>query len=42
MDFRLLDGTHVNASIDFKNIKLLSMRKNYLCESKKGGVVAIL
>ena len=35
MDLRLLDGTHINASVGFKNIKLLSMRKNYLCESRK-------
>ena len=35
MDIRLLDGTHINASVGFKNIKLLSMRKNYLCESRK-------
>lgn len=35
MDLRLLDGTHVNASVGFKNIKLLSMRKNYLCELRK-------
>ena len=35
MDLRLLDGTHINASVGFKNIKLLSMRKNYLCEQRK-------
>ena len=35
MDLRLLDGTHINASVGFKNIKLLSMRKNYLCELRK-------
>ena len=35
MDLRLLDGTHINASVGFKNIKLLSMRGNYLCELRK-------
>lgn len=32
MDLRLLDGTHVNASVGYKNIKLLRMRSNYLIE----------
>lgn len=32
MDLRLLDGTHVNASVSYKNIKLLRMRSNYLIE----------
>ena len=35
MDLRFLDGTHINASVGFKNIELLSMRKNYLCELRK-------
>ncbi len=35
MDLRLLDGTHINASVGFKNIKLLSMHRNYLCELRK-------
>ena len=35
MDLRFLDGTHINASVGFKNIKLLSMCKNYLCELRK-------
>lgn len=34
MDLRLLDGTHVNASVSYKNIKLLRMRSNYLIEVK--------
>ena len=34
MDLRFLDGTLINASVGFKNIKLISMRKNYLCERK--------
>lgn len=34
MDLRLLDGTHVNASVSYKNIKLLRMRSNYLIESR--------
>lgn len=34
MDLRLLDGTHVNASVGYKNIKLLRMRSNYLIETK--------
>lgn len=37
MDLRLLDGTHINASVGYKNLKLLSMRKNYLIEQKKIG-----
>ena len=37
MDLRLLDGTHVNASVGYKNLKLLSMRKNYLTEQRKVG-----
>lgn len=37
MDLRLLDGTHVNASVGHKNLKLLSMRKNYLIEQRKAG-----
>lgn len=37
MDLRLLDGTHINASVGYKNIKLLSMRKNYLIEQRKVG-----
>lgn len=34
MDLRLLDGTHVNASVGYKNIKLLRMCSNYLIESR--------
>ena len=34
MDLRLLDGTHVNASVGHKNIKLLRMRSNYLIEPR--------
>ncbi|MDD6380249.1 MAG: RNA-guided endonuclease IscB, partial [Lachnospiraceae bacterium] len=30
MDLRLLDGTHVNASVGYKNLKLLKMRSSYL------------
>ena len=37
MDLRLLDGTHINTSVGYKNIKLLSMRKNYLIEQRKVG-----
>lgn len=35
MDLRLLDGTHINASVSYKNLKLLSMRSNYLIEQRK-------
>lgn len=35
MDLRLLDGPHVNASVGYKNIKLLRMRSNYLIEARK-------
>lgn len=37
MDLKLLDGTHINASVGYKNLKLLSMRKNYLIEQRKVG-----
>lgn len=37
MDLRLLDGTHINASVGYKNLKLLSMRSNYLIEQRKVG-----
>lgn len=37
MDLRLLDGTHINASVGFKNLKLISMRSNYLVEQRKEG-----
>lgn len=36
MDLRLLDGTKVNASVGYKNIKLLNKRGNYLVEQRKG------
>ena len=34
MDLRLLDGTHINASVGYKNIKLIEKRKYYLIERK--------
>ena len=34
MDIRLLDGTHVNASVGYKNLKLIEPRKNYLIERR--------
>ena len=34
MDIRLLDGTHINASVGFKNLKLLEPRSNYLTERR--------
>lgn len=37
MDLRLLDGTKINASVGYKNLKLLNKRGNYLIEIKKGG-----
>jgi len=37
MDLRLLDGTHINASVGYKNLKLLNMCRNYLIEPKKVG-----
>ena len=37
MDLRTLDGTHLNASVSYKNLRLLSMRKNYLVECRKVG-----
>ena len=35
MDIRLLDGTHINASVGFKKLKLLEPRSNYLVEIHK-------
>ena len=34
MDVRLLDGTHINVSVGYKNLKLLESRKAYLIEKK--------
>jgi len=36
MDLRLLDGTKINASVGYKNIRLLNKRGNYLVEQRKG------
>jgi N6-L-threonylcarbamoyladenine synthase len=36
MDLRLLDGTKINASVAYKNLKLLNKRGNYLIEIRKG------
>ena len=35
MDLRLLDGTKVNASVGYKNLRMLEMRKNTLIELRK-------
>jgi len=37
MDLRLLDGTKINASVGYKNLKIIEMRKNYLIEQRKVG-----
>ena len=37
MDLRLLDGTKINASVGYKNLKAIEMRKNYLTEQRKVG-----
>ena len=37
MDLRILDGTHINASVGYKNLKLLKMRSSYLIEQRKVG-----
>lgn len=34
MDVRLLDGAHINASVGYKNLKLLESRKAYLIERR--------
>lgn len=34
MDVRLLDGTHINASVCYKNLKLIEPRSNYLTERR--------
>lgn len=35
MDLRLIDGTHINASVGYKDLKLLRKRSNYLIEQRK-------
>ena len=37
MDLRSLDGTKINASVGYKNLRLLEMRKNILIEQRKVG-----
>ena len=37
MDLRLLDGTKVNASVGYKNLRLLEMRKSTIVELRKVG-----
>jgi N6-L-threonylcarbamoyladenine synthase len=37
MDLRSLNGTKINASVGYKNLKLLEMRKNTLIEIRKVG-----
>lgn len=37
MDLRLLNGTKINASVGYKNLKIIEMRKNYLTEQRKRG-----
>ena len=37
MDLRLLDGKHINASVGYKNLKLLKMCSSYLIEQRKVG-----
>jgi N6-L-threonylcarbamoyladenine synthase len=34
MDVRLLDGTHINASVGYKSLKLLEPRGSYLTERR--------
>ena len=37
MDLRSLDGTKINASVGYKNLRLLEMRKNMIIEMRKVG-----
>lgn len=37
MDLRSLNGTKINASVGYKNLRVLEMRKNILIESRKVG-----
>lgn len=37
MDLRHLDGAKINASVKYKNLKLLEMRKNIIIEKRKVG-----
>ncbi|MBQ7738505.1 MAG: hypothetical protein IJT59_02470, partial [Desulfovibrionaceae bacterium] len=41
MDIRLLDGTKVNASVGYKNLRLLEMRKKLSYRTKKGRLKAV-
>lgn len=34
MDLRHLDGTHINASVNYKKLKLVESRKNYITERR--------
>lgn len=34
MDLRLLDGTHINASVSYKKLELIESRKNYITERR--------
>lgn len=34
MDLRLLDRTHINASVSYKKLKLIESRKNYITERR--------
>ena len=34
MDLRLLDGTHINACVGYKNIRRIDSRKNYITERR--------
>ena len=34
MDLQLLDGTHINASVSYKKLKLVESRKNYITERR--------
>ena len=34
MDLRLLDGTHINASVSYKKLRLVESRKNYITERR--------
>jgi N6-L-threonylcarbamoyladenine synthase len=36
MDIRLLDGTKINSSVSYKDLKLLDRRRNYLIGLRKG------
>ena len=41
MDLRMLDGTHVNASVGYKKLKLAEKAKHMLCERRTADLASV-